>query len=113
VAASGRLDPAFLRQMKQTITVHPAATTGGGTDEYGEQAVQAGARSVQCYLAPFESVEQTPTARTVVPTWMIYANDIDIDTEDKITLPGGTTSPIDRVETYYDNMGKLYQVVAV
>jgi hypothetical protein len=100
--------------MNETVQVHTAVTTGGGTNTYGERATQASSRSVKCYLSPFETAEQTPASREVTPSWSIYADDVDIASDDKITLPGGNDKlVIDRVETYFDDKGKLYQVVTV
>lgn len=110
MAASGRVDPEIVAMMGQTITVKPKATTP--TDFYGKNQYNSSAsRSVKALIEPMAEVVRTQDGTLVYNVVTAYCDDVDIDAQDQVVLPDGSSPSIVGVDTYNDEVGKLYQVV--
>jgi len=107
MAASGRVAAEVLELMGQTVTI---GTSSPHTTLYGKR-VGSTTRSVQCLIEPAMSASRTHEANDVTYSYDIYCDDVDIVETDVVTLPDGTTPPINSIETYNDEHGALYQVV--
>lgn len=108
MAASGRVAEEVLELMGQTVTISSATPN---TTLYGKRVGGSNARTVNCLIEPAMSASRTHEATDVSYSFDIYCDDVDIVETDIITLPDNSTPPIVGIETYYDELGALYQVV--
>lgn len=106
MASSGRVPVDALRLMQQTITV--IETTNDG---YGKLIDAGAGRSVACLLQPGISVYRTARNRDVIPTWVAYCDDINIDGENVIEMADGSRPAIKGVQTFTDERGAMFQQV--
>ncbi len=101
----GALDPELVALMVDTITVAPATgRTASGTATFGAPV------SLTCKVDWKRQVYPSATGRDVVGRGIVYLPAVhpEITTEDRVTLPDGSSPPLLGVQTFDDEAGPCY-----
>jgi hypothetical protein len=105
------MDKQLRKLLKLQITVKKATAADGR----GNVTVESSGTSYCCYIAGEIKVVRDRFGKEVVSSQYLFIDDpealvLDLQYDDQIIMPDGSTPPILGIIPYYDDRGRLYSI---
>jgi hypothetical protein len=101
------MDAALRSMLRQTITYQAYSALG---DQYGQSATFGSEIDFRARVSPTSKLVVTSAGREVVASWVVWLDpgDTVIGSQDRITLPDGSTPHILTIERLVDERGQSH-----